>query len=282
MTKSVAKAPPATLAQILMSDKFKSQLQMALPKHLTPDRFARIALTELRKNPELATCDQKSFLGAIIQCSQLGLEPGSGLGSVYLLPYNNRKANCKECQVIVGYRGLIELARRSGQITTISAHCVYENDEFEWEYGIDEKLRHVPTLSQDRGAMLGAYAIAKFKDGGFQIEVMSKEEVDNIKKSSKAAGSQYSPWNNPDSYPEMVRKTLIRRVSKYLPLSPEMQQAIILDEKADTGNQELAKDYEIFENEPEEVIEQEPKKQTDKMKEQLSSTEKDLKEAFGD
>lgn len=280
MTKAIAKKTPSTLDAIIMSDAFKNQLKLALPKHLTPDRFARIALTELRKNPDLMLCNQKSFLGAIIQCSQLGLEPGSSLGVAYLLPYNNKKANTKECQLIVGYRGLIELARRSGQIVSISAHCFYENDEFNWEYGINEKLYHKPAIDQDRGYMKGAYAIARFKDGGYQFEVMSKQQIDNIRTSSKAANSSYSPWNT--HYDEMARKTVIRRLCKYLPLSPEMHQAIILDEKADVGKQDLAKEYEIFDNETEEIIEEKPQSQTDKMKEKLSSTEQDIKEVFGD
>ncbi|MCK5612517.1 recombinase RecT, partial [Candidatus Pacearchaeota archaeon] len=164
------------LVGILQSDSFKRQVMMALPKHLDPDRFLRIALTEFRKNPELATCNQKSFLGAIVQCSQLGLEPGDNLGRAYLLPYNNRKQNTKDCQLIIGYRGLLDLARRSGEIASISAHCVYENDKFVFEYGLEEKLQHCPARG-DRGKFVATFALAKFKDGGYQFEVMFQTAI---------------------------------------------------------------------------------------------------------
>lgn len=204
----------------------KKQIQAALPRHLTPERMARIALTEVRKNPELAMCEPLSFLGAIIQCAQLGLEPGNALGHVYLIPFWNSKKGVKEVQVIPGYRGLIDLARRSGQIISISARTVHEFDDFEYEYGLDEKLTHKPNPSE-RGDMIGAYAVAKLKDGGMQFEYMSRREIDKIKKDGNPV------WKN--HYEEMARKTLVRRLFKYLPVSIEIANLIELSDREETG-----------------------------------------------
>jgi recombination protein RecT len=215
--------------------KLQPQLLKALPKHLSPDRMTRIALTELRKIPKLATCDPMSFCGAIMMCAQLGLEPGGALGHIYLIPFDNRKKNITEVQVIMGYRGMIELARRSGQIVSLAAHEVYENDTFEFEYGLQEKLRHVPSLS-DRGKLVAVYAVAHFVGGGHQIEVMSKPDVDKVRARSKTSGS--GPWVT--DYEEMAKKTVLRKLFKYLPVSIEkLQQATSIDEQADMGAQDM-------------------------------------------
>ena len=116
---------PMTIAGLLTDAKVKEQIALALPRHLTADRLARIALTEVRKTPALASCDQASFLGAIMQCAALGLEPGSALGHAYMIPFRNNKKNITEVQFIVGYRGMIDLARRSGQILSIEARTVF-------------------------------------------------------------------------------------------------------------------------------------------------------------
>jgi len=217
-----------SVLSILQSDGFRKQIGMALPKHMTPDRMVRIALTELRKVPQLLNCDRASLFGAIVQCSQLGLEPGNSLGHAYLLPYG------KECNLIIGYKGLIELARRSGQIVSISAREVRENDEFVIEYGLEEKLLHKP-YHKERGELVGFYAIARLKEGGHQFEYLTVSEINKIKDTSKSAKSRMSPWN--DYYEEMAKKTVIRRLFKYLPVSVEIQQAVTLDEQADAGVQ---------------------------------------------
>ena len=225
-----------SILSVLQSDGFKKQISLALPRHLNADRMCRIALTEVRKNQGLLNCDRNSLLGAIVQCSQLGLEPGNNLGHAYLLPYG------RECNLIIGYKGLIDLARRSGQIISINAREVRENDEFEIEYGIDEKLKHIPSM-EDRGNLIGFYAIAKLKDGGHQFEYMTLSEINKIKDTSKSAKSRMSPWN--DYYEEMAKKTVIRRLFKYLPVSIEIQRAITLDEQADAGVQKMHYDEDI-------------------------------------
>lgn len=225
---NIVSKPKETAAQIIQGDMFKQSLKMALPRHMNPERMARIAMTELRKTPKLAQCDPYSFVGSIIQCGQLGLEPGNNLGHAYLLPYG------KDCNLIIGYRGMIDLARRSGQVISIQAHTVYEEDFFEFEYGLTPKLRHIPY--RKTGIPTHAYACAMLKDGGNQFEVMSLEEIKQIQKSSKAGNS--GPWQT--HFDEMARKTVIRRLFKYLPVSVEMTQAIIIDEQADIGKQDNA------------------------------------------
>lgn len=221
-------------------EKSKSQIELALPKHLNAERFARIALTELRKNPFLLNCEPKSFLGAVIQSSQLGLELGSSLGHAYAIPFYNSKEKIYECQFIIGYRGMIDLARRSGQILSISAQPVYSNEVFEFEYGINETLRHIPIIDGDNGQFKGAYAIAQLQGGGYQFDFVPKHKIDAIKeqqlgKIKSEYAKKYSPWVT--AYEEMARKTAVRRLFKYLPVSVEMQRAITLDEQADFGSQ---------------------------------------------
>lgn len=224
---------PKTTIDWLKEAGLKEQIKAALPTHMTPDRMLRVAMTELRKVPKLQQCHPASFIGAIIQCSQLGLEPGGHLGHVYLIPFDNRKAGTVECQVIVGYKGMLELANRSGKVNSPQAHAVYENDFFEFEYGLTPKLRHIPAR-ENRGKIIYVYACVFIKDGGNQFEVMSLEEVNGIRARSKAANS--GPWQT--DYEEMARKTVIRRLFKYLPVSIEMIQAITLDEAADRGEQQ--------------------------------------------
>ena len=118
VAKPKTKAP--AIVQQVLSDQFKKQLALAVPKHLSADRMARIAATELRKTPALLNTTPASFLGAVMQSAQLGLEPGSALGQAYLVPYGN------QCQLILGYRGMIDLARRSGQVLSLSAFAVHE------------------------------------------------------------------------------------------------------------------------------------------------------------
>lgn len=211
----------------------KEQLEMALPKHIQVDRLIRVAMTSIQRTPKLLDCDQKSLMAAIMQSAQLGLMPDGVLGEAYLIPFKD------QVQFIIGYRGLISLARRSGEIVSLAAHCVHQNDVFEFEYGLDEKLRHVPNMLKDRGEMVAVYAVAKLKDGGHGLEVMSRKDVEGIRNRSQGYKSaiQYKkdhPWIT--DFEQMARKTVLRRLSKYLPVSVEMLEAISIDEHSEAGN----------------------------------------------
>lgn len=238
-------AKPQTIGELLVSQK--KQIEAALPKHLNADRMLRIVMTEIRKTPKLKLCTPASLIGSVIQASQLGLEPGSALGHAYLIPFKNYKLSKEksklenkdisvmECQFMLGYRGMIDLARRSGQVMSLDAQEVYENDLFEFEYGLNQKLRHIPTMKEP-GHFIGVYAIAHLKEGGHQMRVIWKAEVDKVRKSSKSA--EEGPWVT--HYEEMAKKTVIRKLFKYLPVSVEMQRAIALDESAERGEQNNA------------------------------------------
>jgi len=232
------RSPSDSLAAMLASPKMKAQFAAALPKHMTADRMARIVTTEIRKTPELANCDRTSFLGTVIQCAQLGLEPGNSLGHAYILPFDKREKQGDrwvtvrtEAQLIIGYRGMIDLARRSGQIISLSARAVREQDDFDYQLGLHEDLTHKPFEGENAGEITHVYAVARLQGGGVQFEVMSKAQVEAVRSQSKAGKS--GPWAN--HWEEMAKKTVIRRLFKYLPVSVEIQRAVTLDEAAEAG-----------------------------------------------
>lgn len=208
-------------------------IQKSIPKHLSGDRMSRIVLTEFYKNPDLLSCTKESLIGGILQSSQLGLEIGSGMGQAYLLPFNNRKNGTKEAQFVIGYQGMIELARRSGMIKDIFASVVHEGDHFECKRSLEKDiLEHEELYESD--VITHVYAICRFTNGGYAYECWPIKKVKaHMNKHSKSKG-QYGPWK--DDFEGMARKTLIRSLFKYLPKSPELAQAIELDEKKITGD----------------------------------------------
>lgn len=225
-------------------------MKEALPRHMDVDRLMRLAMTTIRTTPQLREAEVSSLLGAVMQAAQLGLEPGL-LGQCYLLPFKNNKKGVTEVQFIIGYKGMIDLARRSGHIESIYAHAVYEKDEFEYELGLEPKLKHKPSMEADRGEFIGAYAVAHFKDGGYQFEFMPKSEIEKRKARSKSANSSYSPWKT--DYEEMAKKTVIRHMWKYLPISVEIQEAVSYDEGTAKSIKDVTPDDDIFLNPPEPI-----------------------------
>ena len=204
----------------------KGSIASVLPKHVSPERLMKVALHAIRTTPALQECTTKSLFGAVVQASQLGLEPNTILGHAYLVPFKNRKTGTTDVQLIAGYKGLIDLARRSGQIESIAAHAVHEHDEFEFSYGLEESLVHRPNMHGNRGSIIAFYAVAKLKGGCHAFEVMSKADVDTVMRSTQSKG-QWGPWK--DNYTEMGRKTVIRRLAKFLPLSIEFATLAALD-----------------------------------------------------
>lgn len=215
----------------------KGTLAAVLPKHVSPDRMLKIALGALRTTPKLMNCSVESLMGAVVHCSQLGLEPNTPLGHAYLIPFENRRKGITEVQIVLGYKGLVDLARRSGQIVSIAAHEVCENDEFEFSYGLEETLVHKPAMGKPRGAVVAFYAVAKLQGGGHAFEVMSAEQINEIRDASQnykfARDKSTTVWGQ--HYAEMGRKTVLRRLVKYLPVSIELAQAASLDEVSSAG-----------------------------------------------
>lgn len=204
---------------------YAGEISKALPAQIGPERFQRICMTALTQDASLKQCTPESFIGAVLNAAQLGLEPNTPLGNAYLIRYGNK------CTFQLGYRGIIALARRSGLIAMIKAQTVYENDEFDYELGLDPKLRHIPAKG-DRGQPIGYYAFYKTKDGDFDFEYMTKAEVQaHREKYSKANNS---PWNT--EFDAMAKKTVIKRVLKFAPLATEVSRQIETDESVKSFN----------------------------------------------
>lgn len=217
-TKAPAAQKPLTPSQQVKHylQEMMPSIQAVLPKHVTADRMSRIALNVIRTNPKLLECDINSLMGGVLESAKLGLEPGM-MGQAYLIPFKNNKNNSMECQFIIGYKGLIDLVRRSGQVSTIEARTVYEKDHFEFEYGLESKLVHKPTML-DKGAPIAYYAVCKLKDGGSSFIVMSEQEM-RLYKDKYAKSKNYGPWAT--EFEAMARKTCLRQLIKYLPISIE-------------------------------------------------------------
>lgn len=217
-------------------ERMKPKLEMSLPKHITPDRMIRVALAALNKTPKLLQCDRDSLLAAIMTSAQLGLEPDGTLGQAYLIPFG------KQVQFIPGYKGLIALARNSGDVSSIQAQAVYDGDHFDYGFGLNERLDHTPSEAPDRmdKPITHFWAMAKFKDGGIHWDAMPVAEVERIRDNSQGYqsakrfaknGKINSPWV--DHFAEMGKKTAIRRIAKYLPL--DVQKAAYIADSYDRG-----------------------------------------------
>ena len=201
------------------------EIKKALPSVITPERFTRMVLSALSTTPLLAKCTPQSFLGAMMSAAQLGLEPNTPLGQAYLLPFKNH--GVMEVQFQIGYKGLIDLAYRSGEVEVVQAHVVYEHDEFDCEYGLTPKLVHKPAAS-DRGNPVKVYALFRTKSGGYGFEVMSMDDVRrHAEKYSKAYSSSFSPWKT--NFEEMAKKTALKKVLKYAPLKSDFVRAVVQD-----------------------------------------------------
>lgn len=224
-TETVAiRATPDRVRDML--SKMSAEMRAAIPTALPPERLARLALTELRRTPKLQECSPASFIGAVMQAAQLGLEIGT-VGHVALIPYRS------ECQIQIMYRGLIALAMRSGAISNVSAWVVHQDDRFEVQLGSDARIVHVPIIGST-APVIAAYAIARLRDGSTQFDVMGREEIERIRRMSpsKDAPAWREHWN------EMAKKTVMKRLLKYLPVSTETLSAITIDDESEIGAQQ--------------------------------------------
>ncbi|NLZ54309.1 MAG: recombinase RecT [Thermoanaerobacteraceae bacterium] len=232
---------------ITLVARMKGEMSKALPMHLkrNAERYVRIAMTLIRENPTLASCDGYSLLGALMTGTALGLDPSPQLGQFYIVPFGRKAV------FILGYKGLIDLAFRSNRVATIFATEVYETDIFDYSYGLEQKLIHKPSGLADPGRITHYYAVVKFTNGGYVFHVMTNEQVHAYgKKYSPSYSSSDSPWQtNPIA---MGKKTVIRQLAKYMPLSPEMAYAIVRDESVvSEGIEEIKDEKDIIDITPE-------------------------------
>ena len=235
-TNQVKKASPSKGMEQLLT-KMGGQIQKALPSMVSSERFQRVALTAFSNNTKLQQCDPMSFIAAMMQSAQLGLEPNTPLGQAYLIPYG------KQVQFQIGYKGLLELAQSSGKIKTLYAHEVRENDTFDIDYGLNQTLIHKPLLKGDRGEVIGYYAVYHLDAGGNSFIFMTKDEVlEHAKRFSKTYNS--GPWQT--DFDAMAKKTVIKQLLKYAPLSIELQKATSMDETVKT---EISDDMSLVKDE---------------------------------
>lgn len=225
---TVRAVKPSSTADLIRA--MAPEIKKALPSVMTPERFSRIALSAVKNTPKLAECTPISFLAALMNAAQLGLEPNTPLGQAYLIPYKNHGQ--MEVQFQIGYKGLLDLAFRNERMQSIEAHTVYENDDFSYEYGLTPSLKHTPAW-KDRGEMVGFYAVFHLDNGGYQFEVMSKPDIDDYaSKYSKAFTSDYSPWKT--NYEQMALKTVLKRLLKTAPIQSDFRKAMSMDESIKT------------------------------------------------
>lgn len=223
--KQVAKQEkPGTLKGWLQSEEFKAQVQAALPKQISSDRFMRMALTALTRQPKLAECTQKSVFQCLLDLGSLGIEPDGR--RAHLIPFWDKHQKGYVCTLIVDYKGIVELVRRSGEVQDIQADVVRENDTFDFRKGKDGYLTHSWKLGQDRGEPIGAYSYVVPYEGKETFDVMDVPQIEAVRKRSKSSDS--GPWVT--DWAEMAKKTVFRRHSKWLPLSPETREAIEKDD----------------------------------------------------
>lgn len=209
-SKAIAKVDNSLLG-LLKSPDVQKQLALVATKHLTPEKLMRLVTTEVKKTPALAECSIASVMSCVMECARLGLQPGGALGQFYLVPFKGIATP------IVGYRGLITLARRSGKIRRLEAHVVYEADVFKVRFGTDPGLDHEPSLKAERGDIVAAYMVVQMEGESIQVEVMTREDILAIRDRSRA--SKNGPWVT--DFAEMCRKTVVRRGCKYLPMDTE-------------------------------------------------------------
>lgn len=234
MAESTAMQPAPTHAGALneLLQRARKQIEVALPRHLTAERMIRVAITAVSKTPALQECSPLSIVGCVIQSAELGLELSNPLGHAYMVPYRNKHTGQKEAQFQIGYRGLQELAYRSGRVSSFPAHVVFENDSFVFEYGTKPILKHKPTLSEP-GPAKAVYAVIVFKDGSSDFEVMSVAQIEAHRKRYSKDSRQDSAWNT--AWDEMAKKTVIRRLAKRAPLSADIVRAAVADEYVEAG-----------------------------------------------
>lgn len=226
----LTKAAPQDGIQRMLTHAWP-RIAAVMPKHMSSERLYQLAVSTINQTPKLAECDSASLLSCVMKCSALGLEPSAvdGLGRAYILPFYNSKAHRMQATFIIGYKGIIDLARRSGQLKSIHAQAVYEGDTFEyWEDEDGQHFKYRPDLHAEHNPdnLTDVYMTAKLKDGGFVFEHMTKGEVDAIRKRSKSANN--GPWVT--DYEAMALKSVIRRAARYLPMATEMQDAVAYDE----------------------------------------------------
>lgn len=219
---AVEKSAKRDLAEWFQSAEIKQKLAMVLPSQCKTDRHIGALTVQFNKNPKLLECEKMSIYACFMTASQLGIEVDGR--RAHLIPFENRKKGITECTLIIDYKGLVELVYRTGNVAMIHADMVCEFDEFEYDKGI--VLRHKIDFRKERGKAFAFYAMIRFKDGTEKYDVMTREDVDDVR--ARSRGKDSAPWT--EHYVEMAKKTVFRRLAKWVPLSPEQRDAVEADD----------------------------------------------------
>jgi len=234
MSTALTKQGYDRLSGFLTKPGVKAGLAAALPKHMNPDRIVRVALTAAVKTPALYECVPESVYEALLNASQLGLEPNGR--DAYLVPFKDNRAGVMKCQLMPGYKGLVQLAYRSGQIDSFTAKAVYQKDHFVFRYGLHEDLDHVPCTEDDPGPLVYAWAMVRFRAGGYKFVVLNRRDIARRRACSKTANRSDSPWS---THPEaMWAKSAVHELAKWIPQTPEFQSftdAVQMSDDAEFG-----------------------------------------------
>lgn len=235
-TPAPATPAPPTPAPAAMPDvrrvrdeleKLRPQIARALPTAVPPERFLRLVFTELRETPELANCSLDSLFGVVMKSAQLGLEPGAALGQCWYIPFRDNKAGTVDATFILGYKGIVRLAHRSPEVKDIFAREVCERDQFRFAYGLEDYLEHVPAREGRRGPAVAFYGVCHFTGGGHYFLVMNRDEVEERRERSRS--KDRGPWVS--DYNAMGRKTVVRAMAPFIPLTPEATRALAHDDQ---------------------------------------------------
>lgn len=220
---------PQTIQSLIR--QMEDQFALAMPRGAEAKQLVRDAMTSISRTPKLAECDATSVLGALMTCAQLGLRPGV-LGQAWVLPFYDGRSRSHKAQLVIGYQGLVELAHRSGRVASLIARTVYENDEFDVAYGLEDRLHHKPTWTDDPGEPIGYYAIVKLNTGGHAFVVMSKKQAEDHRDAHAMAktkdGKVVGPWR--DHFDAMAMKTCVIKLAKWMPRSTDLMTALHADE----------------------------------------------------
>jgi recombination protein RecT len=216
------------ISERLTAPKFSAQLKMALPKHLTPDRFVRCVFTQCNKNPKLLECTPDSIANSVLVGGEIGLEPNGRDG--HLVPYWNGKKKCFEAQFITGYQGIIRLGYQSGMVKSFQAQAVYSRDIFNYKFGTGAMIEHIPCTDIDRGELVFAWAMAQLDNGGEPFVVLTPGDIKRRMSASQSADKEYSPWKS--NTEAMWRKSAVRELAKWIPQSPRLERALMAENDA--------------------------------------------------
>jgi recombination protein RecT len=217
-------------------DKSKDEFLKALPSHITFEKFQRTVMSALIADPGLLAADRQSLLASCVLAASDGLLPDKREAALVVYQCKVKQGNAEvwidKVQYMPMFNGILKKVRQSKELLSVVTHPVYDKDEFEYTLGDDERITHKPyTGAEKRGLVKAAYCIVKLKDGTVMREVMTREDIDKVRDKSKAKDSQYGPWKN--WYEEMARKSVFRRLAKWLPQSVDVSEAFAHDESMD-------------------------------------------------